>query len=176
MILLLKASFCLIWKTWEWDSWARLFYFFISRKPKGPLFFRQTRNQQLILFFFRIWEWEFVQREHWITQEPLDHESCKDDFKIQYPFEGNINFRICFGSWFWELWLMYRCVCIISTCAQCRKVADPREGMQHTSSKDKTAQSPEDPQSVQLIGIISNPCKCCCWKFGRLAAGCRIPA
>ncbi|KAH0982761.1 hypothetical protein GBA52_009938 [Prunus armeniaca] len=36
--------------------------------------------------------------------------------------------------------------------SKCRKVADPRDGSQHTSSKDKTAQSPEDPQSVHLIG------------------------
>ncbi|CAB4313561.1 unnamed protein product [Prunus armeniaca] len=37
--------------------------------------------------------------------------------------------------------------------SKCRKVADPRDGSQHTSSKDKTAQSPEDPQSVHLIGF-----------------------
>ncbi|KAH0988986.1 hypothetical protein GBA52_000469 [Prunus armeniaca] len=39
---------------------------------------------------------------------------------------------------------------------KCRKVADPRDGSQHTSSKDKTAQSPEDPQSVHLIDLFDN--------------------
>ena len=77
---------------------------------------------------------------------------------FQYPSEGKSNSRIYFGSWSGSCgWCID--VCIISTCAQCRKVADPRDGSQHTSSKDKTAQSPEDPQSVHLIGIISNPCK-----------------